>query len=429
MWVRKRIDIGWSDICYGIIRSCWLADREAMLERIEREWSGSDDALACLSVRSGFDLLLHTAQWPEGSEVLMSALTIPDMVRIVEHHGHSAVPVDLDVSCLTPKLDVLRSAITSKTRAIVVAHLFGTRVPLEPIIELAHEHGLMVIEDCAQAFDGRGYTGHPQADVSMFSFGPIKTCSALQGALFRIRDRKLCDRMREAHQQYLVQRRATYFRRLLKYSLIKFLSTRPMMEALARGCRVAGRTHDGFSNRMARGFKGPDFFERIRRQPSGTLLAMLDRRLRNYDRNRIDVRQANGRLLDELLDDRIPRPGSEPSFNNYWVFPIVLDDPDCVLPRLWKAGFDATQGESMCVVDPPDDRPALAAKDAKETVERMVYLPLYPEMPERCLKRMAKVLLDASRSDYEQRPARRIPRFRMRPASRQRRDAEAINAR
>lgn len=429
MWVRKRIDIGWSDICYGIMRSCWLADRAAMLDRIQREWSSADDALACLSVRSGFDLLMKTAQWPEGSEVLMSAVTIPDMVRIVEHHGHTAVPVDLEMGSLAPKLDVIRSAITSRTRAIVVAHLFGTRVPLEPIIELAHEHGLMVIEDCAQAFDGRGYTGHPQADVSMFSFGPIKTCSALQGALFRIRDRKLCRQMREAHEQYLVQRRATYFRRLLKYSLVKFLSTRPMMEAIARGCRAAGRTHDGFSNSMARGFKGRDFFTRIRQQPSGTLLAMLDRRLRHYDRRRIDVRQSNGRLLDQLLDNRIPRPGSEATFNNYWVFPIVLDDPDCVLPRLWKAGFDATQGESMCVVAPPGDRADLTAKDARETVERLVYLPLYPEMPERCLRRMAQVLLDASRSDYEQRPTRAGRRFRIRPPSRQRRNAEAINAR
>lgn len=399
MWVRKRIDIGWSDICYGIVRSCWLADREAMLRRIESEWSSSDDAFACLSVRSGFDLLLKTAGWPEGSEVLMSALTIPDMVRIVDHHGYAAVPVDLDMSCLSPKLEAIRSAITSRTRAIVVAHLFGTRMPMEPIFELAREHGLMVIEDCAQAFNGLGYTGHPEADVSMFSFGPIKTCTALQGALFRIRDRQLYQRMRMAHEQYLVQRRATYFRRLLKYSLIKFLSTRPMMEAVARGYRVAGRSHDGFSNRMARGFAGPGFFTRIRKQPSGTLLAMLERRLRNYDPHRIEVRASHGRLLDQQLDNRIPRPGAEASFNNYWVFPIVLDDPDSVLPRLWKAGFDATQGESMCVVEAAEDRPELAAKDAKETSEKLVYLPLYPEMPRRWVRRMARVLLDACQAD------------------------------
>ena len=220
MWVRKRIDIGWSDICYGIIRSCLLADREAMRQRIERDWPGGDDALACLSVRSGFDLLLQTADWPEGSEVLMSAMTIPDMVRIVKHHGHVPVPVDLDVSRMAPKIDALRAAITPKTRAIVVAHLFGTRVPLEPIVAFAREHGLMLIEDCAQAFDGMNYTGHPHADVSMFSFGSIKTCTALQGALFRLRNSKFRQRMRQAHEQYIVQRRSTYLRRLIKYSMI-----------------------------------------------------------------------------------------------------------------------------------------------------------------------------------------------------------------
>jgi perosamine synthetase len=395
MWVRKRFDIGWSDICYGIVRSCWLADRANTLRRVEGEWSNADDALACLSVRSGFDLLLQTANWPKGSEVLMSALTIPDMVRIVKHHEHTAVPIDLDMSCLAPKLDNIRSAINSKTKAIVIAHLFGTRVPLDPIIELAREHGLMVIEDCAQAFDGRGYTGHPQADVSMFSFGAIKSCSALQGALFKIRSGEAYERMRNAHEQYLIQRRATYFRRLLKYSLLKLLSTRPMMEAFSRGCRVTGRSHDSFSNRVAKGFAGPDFFGRIRKQPSDTLLAMLERRLRNCDHHRIDVRESRGRTLDAHLNNRVPRPGAEADFNNYWVFPIVLDDPESVLPRLWKAGFDATQGDSMCVVDPPADRPELQAKDATETCEKLVYLPLYPEMSERCLKRMARILLAA----------------------------------
>jgi hypothetical protein len=145
MWVRKRFDIGWSDICYGIVRSCWLADRANTLRRVEGEWSNADDALACLSVRSGFDLLLQTADWPKGSEVLMSALTIPDMVRIVKHHEHTAIPIDLDMSCLAPKLDNIRSAINSKTKAIVIAHLFGTRVPLDPIIELAAAGGAATI--------------------------------------------------------------------------------------------------------------------------------------------------------------------------------------------------------------------------------------------------------------------------------------------
>jgi dTDP-4-amino-4,6-dideoxygalactose transaminase len=146
---------------------------------------------------------------------------------------------------------------------------------------------------------------------------------------------------------------------------------------------------------MARGFAGPDFFGRIRKQPSSTLLAMLERRLRKYDQHQIEGRESRGRALDAHLNNRVPRPGCEAAFNNYWVFPIVLDDPESVLPRLWRAGFDATQGESMCVVDPPAGRPELAAKDTKETLEKLVYLPLYPEMPERFLKRMAQVLLES----------------------------------
>ena len=55
-------------------------------------------------------------------------------------------------------------------------------MPLQPFAEKAQEHGLLLWEDCAQAFDGR-YAGHPEADAVMFSFGPIKTATALGGVI------------------------------------------------------------------------------------------------------------------------------------------------------------------------------------------------------------------------------------------------------
>ena len=114
MWIRKRIDIGWSDIAYGIVRSCGLEHNQAVRKRLERLWSPEGDALACLSVRSGFDLLLEALDW-DGVEVLMSAWTVRDMVRIVEHHGLTPVPVDVDPDRLVPRLDEVRKAITPRT--------------------------------------------------------------------------------------------------------------------------------------------------------------------------------------------------------------------------------------------------------------------------------------------------------------------------
>ena len=54
----------------------------------------------CLSVRSGWDLLLHVLAWPAGSEVIVSAITHPDMIRILRAHGLVPVPVDVDLDTL-----------------------------------------------------------------------------------------------------------------------------------------------------------------------------------------------------------------------------------------------------------------------------------------------------------------------------------------
>jgi len=393
MWVRKRLDIGWADLLVGAIR-CGLPSWTAEFHRrVEEAWSGKGDALACLSVRSGFDLLLGVLDFPPSSEVLVSALTIPDMVRIVQDHGLVPVPVDLAVDTAGPTSESLRRAITPASRAILVAHLFGGRIPMEPIVAVAREHGLMVIEDCAQAFDGGQYLGHPDADVSMFSFGPIKTATALGGAVLRVRDANLLARMRQRQASWPVQARSTYLARILKYSLLKILSTRPLFELVVRTWRMAGRDYDQLVNGSVRGFPGPEFFERIRRQPPAALLALLGRRLATYRVGRLARRTENGQLLCALLGDRVLCPGHEMAPHSHWVFPILAEDPDCLIAALREAGFDATQGQSMVTVLPPSNRPELAASTAGDILARIVYLPNYPELPEKAVRKMAQVVL------------------------------------
>ena len=393
MWVRKRLDIGWIDLIVAMIH-CGLPDGGPALRRcVEELWSRKGDALACLSVRSGFDLLLDVLAFPPKSEVLVSALTIPDMVRIVEDRGLVPVPVDLAVETAGPKLESLRRAITPASKAILVAHLFGGRLELEPIAAIAREHGLTVIEDCAQAFDGGRYLGHPEADVSMFSFGPIKTATALGGAVLRVRDADLLRRMRQHQASWPIQARSKYLSRILKYSLLKALSSRLLFDLLVRTWRVMGRDHDRLVNGSVRGFAGSGFFERIRQRPPGPLLALLRRRLAGYVVRRLARRTANGQLLVSLLDGAVVCPGREMSPHSHWVFPILAQDPQRVIAALRKAGFDATQGESMCVVPPPPDRPEVIPSTAVDLLAKIVYLPNYPEIPERAVRKMAKVVL------------------------------------
>ncbi|MHC4405107.1 MAG: DegT/DnrJ/EryC1/StrS family aminotransferase [Planctomycetota bacterium] len=393
--MRKRLDIGWLDLAFGMLQSGLPRNRGVIQQQIESLWSGSDEGvLACLSVRSGFDLLWRALSLPPGSEVLMSALTIRHMVDLVEQHHLVPVPVDVDVDHMAPKVDVMRRAITPNTKAIVVAHLFGSRFPMEPIRRVAREHNLLVIEDCAQAYAGRGYTGDPQADVSMFSFGPIKTATALWGAVLKIRDRDLLERMRTEQASYPVQSRRSYVRRLLKCTALKACSNRPLFKVVMGACRAMGRDHDHMINGSVRGFPGPDFFDRIRQQPCGPLLALLRRRLRTFSQKRLADRTSKGELLVDMLKNEVVCPAAEAVPHTHWVFPILVDEPKRVISTLRAAGFDATQGESMCVVAPPADRPDLDPGDARDALSRIVFLPLYPEMSRRAVRRMAQVLLD-----------------------------------
>jgi perosamine synthetase len=158
-------------------------------------------------VRSGFDLLLGALAVAPGDEVLVSAVTHPDMVRIIEGRGLCAVPLDLKTATLEPQSELLEKALSHRTRAILVAHLFGGRFDLGPVAAFARRHGLLLVEDGAQAFRGPGDPGDPLADVSMFSFGTLKTASAVGGAVLHVRDPDLLGRMRRAQERWPVQRR------------------------------------------------------------------------------------------------------------------------------------------------------------------------------------------------------------------------------
>jgi len=67
----------------------------------------------------------------------VTAITHPDMVRIIGWHGLRPVPVDIDSATLAPRLDLVEAAITGRTRAILVAHLFGSRFDVGPVAEIA----------------------------------------------------------------------------------------------------------------------------------------------------------------------------------------------------------------------------------------------------------------------------------------------------
>ncbi|MBL1175966.1 aminotransferase class I/II-fold pyridoxal phosphate-dependent enzyme [Pantanalinema sp. GBBB05] len=385
-------DIGWRDLAIGAIASLQPHHPDTLQTQVETLWSANHDSLVCLSVRSGFDLWLQAIALPPGSEVLVSAITIPDMVRILEHHGLVAVPVDLEMATLSVDYASLERSLTSKTKAILVAHLFGSRMSLESIAEFARQHHLLLIEDCAQAYDGSDYRGHPASDISLFSFGPIKTHTALGGALLRCQNQLVLAKLRSLQAHYPHQRSSVFLKRVGLFALLKLLAQPMIFGWFVQVCRWRGQNHDRVLYQALRGFAGQDLFQRLRQQPCIPLLRLLKRRLTRIDHTSIDRRiDLADRLITAL--PHTDRPGYHTKTHTHWVFPIQTQTPDQLVTRLWQAGFDATRtASSLVVVSPPVDRPHLTPNQASQALAKIIYLPLYPWMSEDKLQSLSEIV-------------------------------------
>ena len=393
MWSRKRFDISWRDLCLAAT-DCLVPWRRARSpDDVQWMRASRGGVIACLSVRSGLDLLLSAAGFPRGSEVLVSAITIADMVRIIERHGLVPVPLDLDPELAFPRPGDIASRITPRTRAVLIAHLFGATMPVDDHIEIARRHGLMFIEDCAQAYRGPDYAGHPAADVSLFSFGTIKTATALGGALMRVRDAELLAEIRLRHAAYDRQSRWAYLGRILKYLVLKALSYRIPLQCLILALRLLGRDYDRTLNSSVSGFAPDRLFDSIRRQPCAPLLGLLRRRIARFDPRRQALRAARGRRLAEALRGSYACPTARVAPHAFWVFPILTDAPDGARLELFRHGFDSTQGHSLAIVEPPAGRGDLEPREARRFLGRLLFLPFYDEMPDRELARLAEILV------------------------------------
>jgi len=383
MYARHRLDIGFADLT-------GTAGRHR--DPIPPPAGG----LHCLSVRSGFHLLLEALDLPPGSEVVFSALTHPDLPRLVAHHGLVAVPADLDLDTLAPRPASLAAALSPRTRLVVVAHLFGGLVDLAPVAELARRAGALLVEDCAQAYAGPAGEWDSRAGVSMFSFGVLKTATAVGGALLRVRDERLLARMSAIQAGWPAQPEGAYLAKVARCAAL-LAAGRPVPYGLLAGWhRATGRDLDAWVNGAVRSFpaaSGAELVSRLEQRPCASLTRTIDRRLATFDEARLARRAAAGEAAMALLPSGLLHPGDRMTRRTHWLFPVVAGDPDALVAAARADGFDAARAASnLHVVPAPPGRPELMPVAAVEMLSRLVYLPMYPEIPERERRRLLTVL-------------------------------------
>jgi perosamine synthetase len=380
--------IGWSDLFAGSAYCVLPGSADKLQREVETLWA--PNTLGSLSVRSGLDALLHVLAFPRGSEIVISAITIPHVVDILSEHGLVAVPVDIDLSTLAIDADDVRSAITPRTKAILVAHIFGSRMPLDEIVAVARAHSLPLLEDCAQANDGSAWRGHADATVSMFSFGSIKRQTALGGGLLRFKDATLAEQVRQQQATYPRQARDGYLKRVMTMMILKAITFRAVFGLFVRFCRMRGLDHDETLGTALRAFSKGDLFARLRQQPSVPLLRMLQRRLRQSSAESVAERVA---IVDVVTSEfpELNRPGADAPRHSHWLFPMLTPQPEETMHQLWARGFDATCGASNLIsVKAPAGR--AAPVQAERLMEEILYLPLYPSSSASEMREMARVV-------------------------------------
>jgi perosamine synthetase len=188
-----------------VLRSGWVTQgpRVAEFERQFAEYVGAAHAVAVSSCTTALHLAFLALGIKPGDEVLCPSLSYIATANSIVHAGATPVFVDIDQSTYNMAPKCIESAITPRTKAILVVHQIGLPSALAEIREIANRHGLLVMEDaaCAIGSEYRGQrVGLPYSSIACFSFHPRKILSTGDGGMITTADPELAARMRRLRQ-------------------------------------------------------------------------------------------------------------------------------------------------------------------------------------------------------------------------------------
>src|SRR5918994_883443 len=162
--------------------------------------------------------------------------------------------------------------------------------------------------------------------------------------VLRVCDRGVLGRMRGIQASYPTQGRGGYLKELLKVLGLVAVSRPRPYGLLARACARLGSYLDGLVGRMVRGFppheRAATFLGHLRQRPSAPLLAMLSRRLRTFDGERLARRTSTGERFPRRLRVLDLHPGQRSLQRTHWTFPVVVEDPEALVASLRRSFAD-----------------------------------------------------------------------------------------
>lgn len=270
------------------IETGWISSEGPFVRQFEEQFAarvGRKFGIAVCNGSAAIDAAVHALNLKAGDEVILPTFTIISCAASIVRAGATPVVVDCNPDDWNMNIAQIGARITSRTRAILVVHIYGLPCDMDPILELARRHGLLILEDAAE-MHGQTYRGRPCGsfgEISTFSFYPNKHVTTGEGGMVVTDD-----------------------------------------PTLAEKCRLARNLYFQAQQRYVHEELGWNF--RMTNLQAAIGLAQLEQ-LDSF----VERKRAMGRAYDERLKDipglRLPLARVDYAENIYWVYGIVLEDP------------------------------------------------------------------------------------------------------
>ncbi len=286
------------------IDSGWISSEGPFVMEFENRFAtvvGRKHAIAVANGTAAIDVAIESLDIGPGDEVILPTFTIISCLTQIVRAG--AVPVLVDSDPLTWNMNVatVEKTITPKTKAIMIVHTYGLPVDVDPVLKLAKQYNLRIIEDAAE-MHGQTYKGKPCGsfgDISIFSFYANKHITTGEGGMIVTDDDELAAACRS-------------LRNLCFQSGKRFVHERL-----------------GWNVRMTN-------------MQAAVGLAQIER-LTYFVQRKRRIGALYTKLLSGLEGITLPLPATEYATNIYWIYGIVLDESSSyaaveVMTRLCQAG-------------------------------------------------------------------------------------------
>lgn len=198
------------------LESTWISSNGKYIQQFEEAFAkfcGVKCALSCCNGTASLHLALLALGVGPGDEVIVPTLTFVATANAVSYCGATPVFVDSEIETWNMDTSFLEDLITPRTKGIVVVHIYGHPVDMDPVLAVARKHGLFVIEDAAEAH-GAEYKGRKVGsigDIATYSFYGNKIITTGEGGMVVTSNRELACRIRQLRAQGMDSHRRYWF--------------------------------------------------------------------------------------------------------------------------------------------------------------------------------------------------------------------------